>query len=310
MSITGTSRTVVTALCVSVGVAVAKLTAMLESSTSSSLASTVHSLIDTSCLGLLFLGTWHVKAGTGTLPIRRPDSVLYFWSFVVAILLYAMGGGIALFGGVERLARPQPLVAPAKDLLILAVAAAAGALIALMAMRELRLSRPPIDLPQAAVCRPSAAPTLTVLVISAATIAGNALVLMGQLTAANGGDQRSDPFSAIAVGLVMSGVAAFMAIEVKKLLAAVPASEGAAGSIPEHSQPDNGPLAVAVATAMPVLETKSLPASPETDASRSPTREGPASNKSPQATSSSGPNQKPAVSMRHAGPKGRGKRRR
>lgn len=277
MSSAGIRRVVVAAWAVSVVIATTKLLAMLASNTSALLASTIHSLTDASCLSLLLVGAWGAR-NSSALPNRAPDGALHFWSFVVAIPIYAMGGGIALYEGVERLARPQLIAAPAADMLTLAVAAAAGALVALMAMRELRSALAATDPLQAAIDQPELAAAVTVLVVAAATIAGNVLALGGLLTAVNGGDQRADPVAAIAVGLVMSAVAAFMAIAVKRLLIAA-----------------SGP----VAQTPPVLETKSLPPGAAIAASAA-----------PPAAAASEPAQKPAITARQAGPKGRGKRRR
>lgn len=277
MSSAGIRRVVVAAWAVSVVVATTKLLAMLSSSTSSLLASTIHSLTDASCLSLLLMGAWRAW-NSPAMPHRAPDGALHFWSFVVAIPIYAMGGGIALYEGAERLARPQLIVAPATDTLTLAVAAAAGALVALMAMRELRSALASADPLQAAIDRPELAAAVTVLVVAAATIASSVLALGGLLTAVNGGDPRADPFAAIAVGLTMSTVAAFMAIAVKRLLLAASAP---------------------MAQSAPVLETKSLPQGATV-----------AANAASPAADASGPAQKPAITARQAGPKGRGKRRR
>ena len=279
--------------------AAVKLLAVLESSTSALLASTVHSLIDASSLALLFLGLWNASAAADSPPDRAPDRALYFWSFVVAILLYAMGGGIALYEGVERLARPQPLIAPPTDMLVLAAAAAGAALMALVAMRELRSSKVSTDPLQIAVDRPDLAPVIAVLAIATAAIAGNVLALGGLLGAANGGDQRSDPLAAIAVGLAMSAVAAFMAIEVKRLLLAGPVA--GSGVVARRSiagpPPSETPLQaslVNIAEVHSVLEANSLPASEASSA----------------GAALAGKAPKPAVTARVAGPKGRGKRRR
>ncbi len=314
MSSAGARTVVATAACVSVALAAAKLTAVLGSSTSAFLASTVHSLIDTSCLGLLFLGIWNEPAATAGLQQRTPDRTLYFWSFVVAIPLYAMGGGIALYEGVERLARPQPLVAPSTDMLTLAVAAAGWALVVLMAMREFRSAGGSTDPLQTAVDRPDVAPIIAVMVIAAAAVAGNVLALGGLLGAANGGDPRSDAFAAVAVGMAMSAVAAFMAIEVKRLLTATPAvllspemgsavGSSAGTSIPSQAPAETGdPVpATDASEAQPAFETKSMPAGLAT----------PAKTTEPAAAPGQGVSTaKPPVTARQAERKGRGKRRR
>ncbi len=297
-----------TALCISVVSAAAKLFAVLETGSSALLVSTVHSLIDVSCLGLLLLGLWNASAAPMTTD-RAPDRALYFWSFVVAIVLYAMGGGIALHEGAERLARPQQLVPPPAGMLmptvVLALAAAGGALVAVMAMRALRSARTSSHPVEAGVHRPDLAPAIAVLVIAAAAIAGNVLAWGGLLGAANGGDRLSDPFAAIAVGLAMTAVAAFMAIEVKRVLCDLHAAAGTTHSSPPAVQPLGDVDFPRVADAPPVLEIKSMPASEPPAAAAAA-----AAAEEPRAAGAGGAAQKPSVSARQNSRKGRGKRRR
>lgn len=315
---------VVIALCISVLGAGAKLFVGLEASSSALLASTIHSLIDASCLGLLFLGLWNVSAA----PIKAgggPDRVLYFWSFVVAIVLYSMGGGIALYEGAERLARPQPLVNSLAGMqpliLALTLAAAGGVLAAMMAFREMKSANTSTNPMAAAIHRPELAPAIAVLLIAAASIAGNVLALGGLLGAANGGDQRSDPFAAIAVGLTMSAVAAFMAIEVKRVIGAEHVAADAAHRAPAVVRDRDGDASPWIAEARPAPEIKSMPAAGQVAsavAAASSVAKSEAAveikvaaeSEAPRFSNAGGSAQKPSVTARQAGRKGRGKRRR
>jgi len=321
----GARLVVSTALCISVLTAAAKLFAVFQSSTSALLATTVHSLIDTSCLGLLILGLSKASAAPLFPAGRTQDRAIYFWSFIVAIVLYSMGGGIALYEGVERLARPQPLLSTASVLPTLLLAAVGGVIITSMALRHLRTSNISIHPLEVGVPRPDIAPTTAVLVIAVACVAGNLLALGGLLGSANGGDQRSDPFAAIAVGLAMSAVAAFMAIEVKRLLVAashaddarLPASASVRAPVEDtsswdvevrspyetRSMPIGGPAVIAMASASPPPPSEALVEVKIAAAIEEPRQ-------TVASSPASSPAQKPTVTVRQAGRKGRGKRRR
>jgi len=124
MSASGGSKAIVAAFAANVGIAVAKLVAFLLTGATSMLAEAIHSLADSGNQGLLLLG--RRKAN------RPPDerhpfghaSERYFWAFVVALVLFSMGGLFALYEGVQKLRQPHDLESPviAFGVLIFAIA--------------------------------------------------------------------------------------------------------------------------------------------------------------------------------------------
>jgi cation diffusion facilitator family transporter len=111
------------ALAANIGIAVAKFIAAAVSGSSSMLTEGIHSLVDSGNQILLLYGQRQAK--------RRPDALhpfgygreLYFWAFVVAILIFAVGAGVSVYEGVRHIRAPEPLADPLLNYVVLASAA-------------------------------------------------------------------------------------------------------------------------------------------------------------------------------------------
>lgn len=123
MAADGTTKSVLAALAANAGIAVAKFVGYLVTGSSAMLAESVHSLADTINEVLLMVGKREA--------LRRPDALhqfgygrsRYFYSFVVALLVFVLGAVAAVFEGYRKLTHPEPLTAPGVAIAILAVAA-------------------------------------------------------------------------------------------------------------------------------------------------------------------------------------------
>ena len=134
-------KAVYAAIAADVAVAVAKFVAAGFTGSASMLAEGVHSLIDTSN-GLLLL--WGDRAS------RRPADEVhpfghgkeqYFWSLIVALLIFALGGGVTTFRGIQSLLDPGTIESPAWNYAVLAVSALFDGYAWLTARRQLRSTR-------------------------------------------------------------------------------------------------------------------------------------------------------------------------
>lgn len=109
MSVGGSTKAVVAALVANAAIAVAKFAAFLVTGSSSMLAESIHSVADSGNQGLLL---WGGKAAK-----RAPDPEhqfgygreRYFWSFVVALVLFTLGSGFAIYEGVEKIRHPHEI---------------------------------------------------------------------------------------------------------------------------------------------------------------------------------------------------------
>lgn len=122
MSTGGSTRAIVAALGANAGIALAKFGGFLFTGSASMLAESVHSLADTSNQGLLLLGKkTSLREPTEEHPFGYGRD-RYFYSFVVALLLFSLGSVFALYEGIGKIEEPEPLDAPLVAVLILIVA--------------------------------------------------------------------------------------------------------------------------------------------------------------------------------------------
>jgi cation diffusion facilitator family transporter len=140
----GAVRAILYALCANAGIAAAKGGAAFWTGSGAMLAETLHSIADCANQGLLLLG---MKRSQRPASAEHPlgyGRATYFWSMIVALMLFSVGGLYALYEGIERLLHPTPLKDPwiAVGILAFSVALEAGSLWgALKIIREQRGSR-------------------------------------------------------------------------------------------------------------------------------------------------------------------------
>jgi divalent metal cation (Fe/Co/Zn/Cd) transporter len=142
---------------------------------------------------------------------------LYFWSFMVAMLLFLGGGAYSIYEGIHKLRHPEPLSTPFVAITILTFSllvegwAMAGAL---KAVRERRGGRPLLQ-----YLRETKDSDLVVIFgEDSAAVLGLALALVAVLLSALTGEPMWDAIGTLCIGGVLIGVAGFLAIEVKSLL--------------------------------------------------------------------------------------------
>jgi cation diffusion facilitator family transporter len=122
MSAEGSTRAIVAALLANAGIAVAKFVGYLITHSSSMLAEAVHSVADTSNQALLLFGQREAKKEADLLHPFGYGRSRYFYSFVVALVLFTLGSVFALYEGYEKIVHPHPLNSPVVALVILLVA--------------------------------------------------------------------------------------------------------------------------------------------------------------------------------------------
>ena len=103
------TRAILFALGANFAIAVAKGVAAFITGSSAMLAETVHSLADCGNQGLLLLGMRQAKrASSPEYPLGHGKAI-YFWSFLVAVMLFTVGGMFSLYEGIHKLQHPEPL---------------------------------------------------------------------------------------------------------------------------------------------------------------------------------------------------------
>ena len=119
----GSTRVVLAALAGNGAIALAKFAAAGLSGSTAMLTEAIHSLVDTGDQILLLVGQKRgARPGDPTHPLGYGMEA-YFWSFIVALMVFLLGGVLSVYEGVRHILQPAPLVSPWISLGVLAVAA-------------------------------------------------------------------------------------------------------------------------------------------------------------------------------------------
>ena len=121
MATEGSTKAIVAALIANAGIAVAKFVGYLITGSSSMLAESVHSVADTSNQGLLLFGQRRARKEATTLHPFGYGRSRYFYSFVVALVLFSLGSMFALYEGYHKISHPEALSSPIVAVVILLV---------------------------------------------------------------------------------------------------------------------------------------------------------------------------------------------
>ncbi|MCY7342365.1 MAG: cation diffusion facilitator family transporter [Pseudonocardia sp.] len=213
----GGTRAIVAALIANAGIAIAKFVGWLITGSSSMLAESVHSVADTSNQALLLLGGNRAKrAATAEHPFGY-GRVRYFYSFVVALLLFTLGSVFALYEGIHKLEMPEALTSPLVAVVILVVAIGLESYSFRTAIVE------SIPLKGSGTwwqfIRQSKVPELPVVLLEdLGAIVGLVLALLGVGLSVLTGDPVFDALGTISIGVLLGVIAIILIIEMKSLL--------------------------------------------------------------------------------------------
>jgi cation diffusion facilitator family transporter len=190
----------------------------------------VHSLVDTVNEVLLLYGI-----ARSALPADRVHPMgygreLYFWSFVVALLIFALGAGVSIYEGVDRLLRPMPIERPWVIFIVLAVSLAFEGASWLVGMRAFRATKRSLGWWEA-FRRSKDPPAFIVVFEDSAAILGLCAAAAGTAAALLTGDTRWDGVASLAIAAILAGVAGLLARESKALLIGERADPGLSDAI-------------------------------------------------------------------------------
>src|SRR6188474_3454859 len=119
---TSSTRTLVIALLANLGIAVAKFIAAAITGSSAMLTEGVHSVVDSTNQLLLMWGRRAARRPADMLHPFGYGRELYFWSFVVAVLVFALGAGVSVYEGIIHIAHPEEAVSPIIAYIVLGIA--------------------------------------------------------------------------------------------------------------------------------------------------------------------------------------------
>lgn len=211
------TRAVVVALAANAAIAATKYAAAFFTGSSAMLAEAVHSTADCGNQLLLLLGMRRARRPPNTEYPLGFGKEIYFWSFVVAIMLFSVGGLFSIYEGAHKLAEPRPLAAPLLALGVLAFGIAMEGLSMAGCLREVNKVRAGRTLWQ--WFRGTRNSELVVVFgEDLAALFGLALAFAAVLATWLTGDGLYDALGTIAIGALLVAVASMVGIEVKALL--------------------------------------------------------------------------------------------
>ena len=217
MSTEGSTRAILAALIANAGIAAAKFIGFLITGSSSMLAESVHSVADTSNQGLLLLGQRQSRREADPLHQFGYGRSRYFYSFVVALVLFTLGSVFALYEGYHKISHPAELTSPIVAIVILVVAILLEGFSFRTAVKE---SRP---LKRSGTwwrfIRNSRNPELPVVLLEdSGALVGLVFALAGVGLTMLTGDPVWDGVGTIAIGVLLGVIAVVLMVEMHSLL--------------------------------------------------------------------------------------------
>ncbi|SER83797.1 cation diffusion facilitator family transporter [Actinokineospora terrae] len=217
MSAGGSTKAILAALGANAGIAVAKFVGFLVTGSSSMLAESVHSVADTSNQGLLLLGQ---KTSQRRATKEHPFGFgrdRYFYSFIVALMLFSLGSVFALYEGIHKIGHPEPLTSPWVAVIILVLAIALESYSFYTAIVESRKIKG--DATWWGFIRQSRTPELPVVLLEdAGALLGLVLALGGVGLTLATGEPVWDGIGTLCIGVLLGIIAIILIVEMKSLL--------------------------------------------------------------------------------------------
>ncbi|MEO8723390.1 MAG: cation diffusion facilitator family transporter [Sphingobium sp.] len=209
--------TVVAALAADVLVALAKLSAAILTGSSAMTSEAIHSFVDAGN-GLLLL--YGVRRAGRRADVEHPFGYgreLYFWSFIVALLVFALGAGFAVYEGVNHLRHPEAIQHPMVNYAVLGVAFALDGWSWLVSFKQFDAARGGLGF-YAAFRASKDPPSFMVLFENSAALLGLLVAAIATFSAVTLNQPMLDGVASIVIGLILGGTAVLLARESKSLL--------------------------------------------------------------------------------------------
>ncbi|MFP5515696.1 MAG: cation diffusion facilitator family transporter [Alphaproteobacteria bacterium] len=210
-------KVVVAAIAANLAVTVTKFVAAFLTGSSSMLSEAVHSLVDSGNEALMLVGLKRSR--------KPPDDShpfgyareLYFWTFVVALVIFAGGAVVSIYEGVEKILHPQPVESPWINFVVLGIAVVMEGVSWLVALRAFNARRGRAGVIE--TVQASKDPTIFMVLFEDSAALVGLIIAAACLSADLLLDQPVfDGIGSVLIGLVLAVTAGFLAYETKSLL--------------------------------------------------------------------------------------------
>ena len=213
-------KAVIAAVLANIAIGIVKFVAAFLSGSSAMISEGVHSIVDSGNGLLILLGMRRAQ--------RRPDLAhpfgygqeLYFWTLVVAVMIFALGGGVSLYEGISRIHEITPettLGDPTLTYVIIAISAAIEGASFMVALREFNAARGDMS-PLRFIKEAKDPSTFTVVLEDGAAEVGLLIAFLGTFLGHALGNPYFDGIASILIGVLLAGVAVVLLRETKGLL--------------------------------------------------------------------------------------------
>jgi cation diffusion facilitator family transporter len=233
----GSKTAVYAALVGNLLIAIVKFIAAAFTGSSAMLSEGVHSFVDTGNEVLLLYGMHRAAKPPDTKHPLGHGRELYFWSFIVALLIFSIGAGVSLYEGISHILSPHPVDNVAITYWVLGISVVFEGVSWTVAFREFREKKGSLGY-IAAVLQSKDPTTFTVLFEDSAALLGLLAAFVGIFLAEHLHMPELDGVASVVIAVLLAGTALFLARESKGLLLGEPASERLQASILEIAERD------------------------------------------------------------------------
>ncbi|OON68221.1 cation diffusion facilitator family transporter [Hymenobacter sp. CRA2] len=236
---------IIAALSANLAIATIKFVAAAFTGSSAMLAEGIHSVVDTANEWLLLLG---LRKSQRPASEQRPFGYgreLYFWSFIVAVCIFGIGGGISVYEGVQHLRHPTEMSNPLWNYVVLGVAFCFDGASFVVALRTFNAQRAASGMSFWAAFRASKDPSLFVVLFEdAADLLGLIVAFLGVFLSHQLNNPYLDGVASLLIGVILVIVALLLLRENKSLLLGEPAEPALRAQVVALAQADEAVHAV------------------------------------------------------------------
>tara|TARA_R110000787_G_scaffold98488_4_gene202487 strand:+ start:1258 stop:2196 length:939 start_codon:yes stop_codon:yes gene_type:complete len=243
MAASSSKKVIYAALVGNMLIAITKFGATFMTGSSAMLSEAIHSVVDTGNQGLLLHGMKRAKRPADASHPFGYGMELYFWTFVVAIMVFAVGAGLSIYEGIDRLRYPHPVSDPLINYIVLGCAMIFEGVAWTIAFREFRKQQGQQSFFRAV--RRSKDPTIfTVLFEDTAAMLGLIVAFIGIALGQLYDNSHFDAAASLVIGFILAGTAILLAIESKGLLIGESASGATVAELDKIAGTTEGIIAV------------------------------------------------------------------
>lgn len=206
------------AIFANLAIAISKFVAAAFTGSSAMISEGIHSLVDTGNGLLLLLG---IRLSKRPPDVQHPfghGKELYFWTLIVAVLIFAIGGGMSFYEGITHIQHPNPLQDPTWNYIVLGLAILFEGISFLIAMRQFAQVREKGKSFWRAIKESKDPGIFAIILEDSAALIGLVIALVGVFLGHQLQNPLIDGFASILIGILLAVVAVVLVIESKALL--------------------------------------------------------------------------------------------